>query len=206
MMLDVDGVKFDRAYHHGDLRSALIGAAEELLAERGVEHFSLRETARRAGVSPAAPKHHFPDVRMLLTAVAVRAFNDLTDRLEAASGDALGERTARIRAQGNAYVLFAIEQRARFDLMWREGMLNSENADLITAKQRTFAALDRLVRGDATTVLAHDDPASAASVACWSIVHGFARLTLDGSFGQDVDAASQVLNVLLPSVLDHLTV
>ena len=64
---DLDSVKTpagaERAYHHGDLRAALIEAAEAVIAERGVDNFSLREAARRAGVSPAAPAHHFRDAR-----------------------------------------------------------------------------------------------------------------------------------------------
>src|SRR5687768_5541186 len=70
-----------RAYHHGDLQAALIAAAEDVLAEKGVSGFSLREAARRAGVSPAAPAHHFKDARGLLTAVAARGFQRLTETL-----------------------------------------------------------------------------------------------------------------------------
>ncbi|HOT83202.1 MAG TPA: helix-turn-helix domain-containing protein, partial [Candidatus Defluviicoccus seviourii] len=122
MTSNVDGVNMDGRYHHGDLRTALIQAAENLLAERGLEHFSLREVARRAGVSPAAPKHHFRDTRALLTAIAVRAFDDLATRLEASAQGCPGDRVLRIRAQGSAYVRFALDERARFDLMWRTAL------------------------------------------------------------------------------------
>ena len=104
---DVDSVKMTvgegaRAYHHGALREALIDAAESILEERGVEGFSLREAARRAGVSPAAPGHHFGDARGLLTAVATRAFRDFGDALEA--GDAGTTRMERLRGIGMGWV------------------------------------------------------------------------------------------------------
>ena len=83
-----------RAYHHGSLRSALIAAAEAVIAERGLDGFSLRETARRAGVSAAAPAHHFGDARGLLTAVAAQAFADLPGRVE------MGELAVREEARG----------------------------------------------------------------------------------------------------------
>ena len=73
----------ERPYHHGALRAALIEAAEAVIAERGVDGFSLRETARRAGVSPAAPAHHFGDARGLLTALAAEAFRRFGDALAA---------------------------------------------------------------------------------------------------------------------------
>ena len=83
-------------YHHGALREALIEATESLLAERGAEGFSLREVARRAGVSPAAPAYHFGDAAGLLTAVASSGFEALTRALQA------GDRPRRRRPDGRA--------------------------------------------------------------------------------------------------------
>src|SRR3546814_11895228 len=112
----------ERSYHHGALRPALIRAAVEVLAERGPDGFSLRETARRAGVSPAAPAHHFGDARGLLTAIATEAFRDFGDALAAADKGA--DRAARIRAQGVAYFRFAPDDPARFHLLWRKALLD----------------------------------------------------------------------------------
>lgn len=199
---DLNSVK--SAYHHGSLRSALIGAAEAVLAERGTHGFSLRETARRAGVSPAAPAHHFGDASGLLTAVAAGAFRDLGDALEEA-GPA-ERREARIRAQGIAYVRFALCNPARFDLMWRAALLNREDADYSAAAARAFLLLDRAVRGGKGDAEAPGGPETAPSIACWAMVHGFARLALDGGFGTDPGAAEVAVDALLPAVLDHLTV
>lgn len=205
MTNNLDSVKTERSYHHGDLRTALLDAADALLAERGVDGFSLRETARRAGVSPAAPKHHFRDTRALLTAIASLAFDELAERLEAASGDPAADRRARIDAQGMAYVRFAMEQRARFDLMWRVALLDTADASYCRAGDRAFAALDRLVRGENAISLDHGDPRLAPSIACWSLVHGFARLAIDGAFGLERRALDQALDQLLPAVLAGIT-
>ena len=192
-----------RAYHHGALREALIDAAEAIIAERGVEGFSLREAARRAGVSPAAPGHHFGDARGLLTAVATRAFRDFGDALEA--GDVGADRTARIRGQGMAYVRFALANRARYELMWRKALLDREDPDYCAAGDRAFDLLDHAARG----VGAGEGPdltVLAPSIAAWSIVHGFVGLALSGAFGtgpEELDAATEQL---LPRVLDHLVV
>jgi AcrR family transcriptional regulator len=201
---DLNSVKSERAYHHGALRPALIAAAEAVLAERGADAFSLRETARRAGVSAAAPAHHFGDASGLLTAVAAGAFRDLGDSLEGASSAA--DRAGRIRAQGMAYVRFALANRARFDLMWRVALLKRDDPDYSAAAQRAFLLLQNAVQGSEAAAGAPGDPDTAASIACWSLVHGFARLAIDGEFGigpGDADAAAETL---LPAVLDHLAV
>src|SRR5262245_25989316 len=101
-------------YHHGDLRAALIVAATELLREHGLEAFTLRECARRAGVSHAAPAHHFGDARGLLTACAAAGFEHLADAMEHGAGSAGSDAQARLRAVGAGYIGFALENRALF--------------------------------------------------------------------------------------------
>lgn len=194
----------ERGYHHGALREALLKAAEELIAERGVDHFSLREVARRAGVSPSAPAHHFRDARGLLTALATIAFQSFGDAIEAS--DRGKDRMARIRSQGRAYVRFAITERAKFDLMWRYALIDREDPNYAMASQRAFNLLDEAVRGKGTVRNGPTEPALAPSIACWAMVHGFARLALDGAFGTDETAPARAAEALLPRVLDHLSV
>lgn len=194
-----------RDYHHGALRPALLAAAVEVLEERGPDGFSLRETARRAGVSPAAPAHHFGDTPGLLTAVATASFISLSERIEAADASAGPTRAARVRAQCLAYVDYAIGNRARYDLMWRPALFNAEDPELRSAALRAFFSLDRAVRG--TKSVNEADPGSVAaaqSIACWALLHGFARLALDGMFGRDAGAAERAADSLLPAVLGHL--
>jgi AcrR family transcriptional regulator len=202
MSIDLDSVK---TYHHGDLRAALIGAAEEVIAERGLDRFSLREAARRAGVSAAAPAHHFGDARGLLTAVAAKTFRAFGDALEAADRSG-GDRIGRIRAQGAAYVRFALAERAKFDLIWRRTLIDGEDRDYQAAGTRAFLILDSAVRGTDAIPAEPGDLAHAPSIAAWSMVHGFARLALDGVFGADDGAPERAAGALLPLVLDHLVV
>ena len=190
-------------YHHGALRPALIAAAEAVIAERGLHGFSLREAARRAGVSPSAPAHHFGDARGLLTAVAAAAYRELGDALEAASE--ADTREARIRVQGFAYVAFALANPARFDLMWRQPLLDIGDPAYAEPARRAFIILDRAVRGEEACG-AELDAAMAPSIACWSLVHGFARLAMDGAFGAGPDAPVIAAEALLPAVLGHLIV
>src|ERR1700742_4950380 len=88
-----------RAYHHGDLKDQLVAAAEAIILERGVEGFTLREAARRAGVSPAAPAHHFKDAKGLLAEVALRGFKDFGDALDAADKRGGADPQARLIEQ-----------------------------------------------------------------------------------------------------------
>src|SRR5271165_4982256 len=90
-------------YHHGALQDALIAATEAILAERGVEGFTLREAARRAGVSPAAPAHHFGDAKGLLSEVALLGFKEFGDALRRADEGAGSDPDRRLYAQGLAY-------------------------------------------------------------------------------------------------------
>jgi AcrR family transcriptional regulator len=203
---DLNSVKTaapERSYHHGDLRQALLAAAEAVIAERGVDGFSLRETARRAGVSPAAPAHHFGDARGLLTALATEAFRQFGAALAAA--DVGRDRKARIHSQGRAYVRFALQEAAKFDLMWRYGVIDRENPDLAEASRRAFQVLDEAVRPGVVRSPPRD-PSVAASIAAWSLVHGFARLALDGVFGTAPEEAEEAAEELLPLVLRHLDV
>ncbi len=192
-------------YHHGDLRAALIDGADALLAERGAEGFSLRELARRVGVSPAAPAHHFGDSEGLLVAVATAAFEGLAAALEA--GNARGGRdpVARLREQGVGYVGFALSHPGRFALMFRGGL--RADAALEDAGRRAFMVLERGVRD-----LLHL-PADAALapaqwqvlLAIWSVVHGFAHLALAGQFKRALPGTGPqaLLAQVLPGLLQQ---
>lgn len=192
-----------RGYHHGALRAALVEAAETVIAERGVDGFSLREAARRAGVSPAAPAHHFGDVRGLLTEIAALAFEGLATALEAADASVEdADRQARMLAQGGAYVRFALANRARFDLMWRSALLDPAHARYAAAAARAYAVLERGALGAVAPRPAGIE--QAAPIAAWSIVHGFARLLIDDAM-PTIDPEAADVDRLLPAVLAHLS-
>jgi AcrR family transcriptional regulator len=167
-------------YHHGDLRAALMAASEAILLERGVEGFTLREAARRAGVSPAAPAHHFGDARGLLTALAVQGFETLGAYLRAGEAQGGSDPARRLKEQGLAYVRFALDHPARFDLMFRRARLNAQDPALVETSQAAFSVLQEGVA--AIPGAGSPERASIRALAAWSTVHGFARLALDGEF------------------------
>ncbi len=170
------------AYHHGDLRQALLDATQSVLDEKGLEGFTLRECARRAGVSHAAPAHHFGDAMGLLTAFATLGFERMGSLMQDYRDVAGREPAAQLRAVGLAYVDFAIRYRAHFQLMFRRDRLDAGNALLRAAGERaashlsdTLAAVIK-ARG---IVLAQGDMDDRLLLA-WSAVHGFATLLLEG--------------------------
>ena len=174
------------AYHHGDLRRALIAAAEVVLAERGVEGFTLRECARRAGVSHAAPAHHFGDVTGLLTALAALGFETLTAAMREAR-EGIEEPRERLRAIGRGYVAFAREYPERFRLAFSWHRLNHGDPALHAAGEAAFAELEmaiRLVAGASEEKL--EGNLLAELVHAWSLVHGFSHLILAGQLDHTV--------------------
>jgi AcrR family transcriptional regulator len=198
-------------YHHGDLREKLIAATEALILERGVDGFSLREVARRAGVSPAAPAHHFGDTKGLLAEVALLGFKDFGDALQA--GDLRGGDNPRKRLdeQGIAYVTFALKNPARFTLMFRRDKYEMTNPELQIVATRAFNILENAVRAaeglSPTDAMTPD--ASGLLLATWSIVHGFAHLALGGELefaAQTRGGKDLILSSFLPLTLKHLPI
>jgi AcrR family transcriptional regulator len=188
-------------YHHGDLRAALIRAADDILAEQGLEGFSLREAARRAGVSPAAPTHHFGSAAGLLSEVATLGFQELARHLQADEGPP----AQRLRTQGVGYVRFALTHPGRFLLMFRKDLVSAEHAGLQQAGERALAQLEDTIRAMCAVPPGQplDPRARAVLLAAWSMVHGFAHLALDGKLAHMHPGASQedLLAHVLPQML-----
>lgn len=166
-------------YHHGDLRAAILSEAARLVAEHGADRVSLRELARVAGVSHAAPAHHFTDRRGLFTALATEGFQLLCAALTAAR--------PQFTDAALAYVRFAIAHPGHYEVMFDKSLLDTSAPDLIAAEA---AAAAELSRGVATLRDPHarDDPAGA-ELAAWSLVHGFSTLWLNGAVPASVNAA-----------------
>ena len=192
-------------YHHGDLKTALIQAADQILAEHGLEGFSLREAARRAGVSPAAPAHHFGSAAGLLSEVAILGFEELAKCLDV--DPAAGTPTQRMRLQGVGYVRFALTYPGRFHLMFRHDLLSHDHAALKEAGDRTLMQLEQTIRAmrSLPPQQALDAAAHAELLAAWSMVHGFAHLALDGKLAQlHADASPDgLLTDVLPKLLEN---
>ncbi|WP_419805356.1 TetR/AcrR family transcriptional regulator [Terriglobus sp.] len=166
-------------YHHGDLRAALIQAADEIISESGIEEFSLRAAAKRAGVSPAAPAHHFGSARGLLTEVAILAFDRLNEHLEAA-GQA-DDAAEDMRAVALAFVRFAMEYPGHYRLMLRKDLVDRTDPRYKVSADRQATRVTRATaayRGkEMLTVERFEDAADL--LASLSMLHGLAHLVLD---------------------------
>jgi AcrR family transcriptional regulator len=174
------------AYHHGDLKHALVEAAARLLERHGPERLSLRQVALAARVSPAAPYHHFADKSALLAEVAVQGFRGLDAAMARAAGRAHGARK-KLAALGLGYLAFALARRAQFRLMFGPELGDkSAHAGLAPIAMKSFLRLVEGVRAAAPG----RDPIPGA-VLGWSAMHGLATLWLDGS-------AQQVLRRKVP--------
>jgi AcrR family transcriptional regulator len=174
-----------RAYHHGALREALIEAAAQLAAERGLAALSLREAARRAGVSQAAPYHYFADKSALLAAVAEEGFRAFDASQAAAYADAPDDPVQRLQALGAAYVRFALDRPHYFRVMFRPHLV--EHAKYPGLHEVSRRAFERLVQSTRAARLAHghDDPDPlAAATLMWSVPHGLAMLYLEGPISE----------------------
>jgi AcrR family transcriptional regulator len=170
----------DRPYHHGDLRAVLLANAERALAERGQAALSLREIAREAGVSHAAPGRHFRDKQALLDALALSGFERLTERLEAAE-PAAGDARLRVLALARAYVGFAGEHAALLDLMYARKHDPDVSEQLYAAVGRLLERVMRpILDAQAAGEIAGGTP-EAVTMTVSAAMHGLVALTATSS-------------------------
>lgn len=198
------------SYHHGNLRETLLDAARRLVEADGAGEVSLRAIAREAGVSPAAPYHHFESRRALLAAVAASGFHTLRDAMADAATEAPATDgpLGRLQAAGIAYVTFAVDHPELFRLMFSGVVANrSDFPELQGASEATRAVLGSLLAPEAggETGAAIPSPALAA----WSTVHGLAFLLVEGVAGEEArtktpeEIAREVTRVLGRGLKDY---
>jgi AcrR family transcriptional regulator len=184
----------ERPYHHGDLRRALLSAAERVLRERGAQELSLRELAREVGVSHGAPRRHFPDRQALLDALAESGFARLGAELRAAFDGAGEDFEDRLTAVGSAYVRFATEDAALLELMFA-GKQHEQAGALHDAAERAFSVmLELIAEGQQHGDLESGDP-ERVGLVLFATVQGIAALVTGG-----LVAAEQVDGLLADAI------
>ena len=175
-----------RPYHHGDLRPALLRAAVEAIGQTGPAAMSMREVARRAGVSHAAAAYHFGDKAGLLTAIAAQGYRMLTGKLRDARDADRG-----FLEVGVAYVRFAVTHRAHFEVMYRPELYRPDDPEVCQARAAAAVFLYGTDRPDAAQL--------AAGAAAWSLVHGLATLWLNGNLPAQLgDDPEQITRLVAP--------
>lgn len=173
-------MKPKRPYHHGDLRAALMTAALSLIDQHGVKGLALSDAADLAGVSVAAPYRHFKDKEALLAEIAAEGFTLFRDALAHASQSHPEDPVKRLVEMGVAYVDFALRHRSHFKVMWEGGVDKANYPQM----QQTASHAYRLLEEAANSLhpRAHPSRQQALVRAAWSLVHGYAMLTLEGEF------------------------
>ena len=175
----------ERAYHHGNLREALIQAARELIKEKGPAGFTFADAARSAGVSAAAPYRHFRDREALLADVAREGFQRFEAMLSTGWAGGKPDALTAFNNVGRAYLAFARAEPAYYAAMFESGLPPDLNPELRAAGDRAFAVL----RGAAETLAGslpvdRRPPAMMMSLHVWSMAHGIASLFGRGDSGR----------------------
>jgi len=166
-----------RSYHHGDLRRALLDAALVLIARDGVSSLTLRGVARRAGVSHAAPAHHFGDLLGLLHALADESYEALRAHMLAAIEGAPDAQNA-LRRSGVAYVAFAAANPARFRAMFHPA-IGDDAGKPSAAKAAAYDVLLAGIRAVYGSRALGEREAAELALSAWAPVHGLASLAID---------------------------
>ena len=165
------------SYHHGNLKKALVKAACETLDEFGYEGFTLRKCAKKAGVSPAAPSHHFSSASDLMAVVASESLTQLTRRIKESYSKCTGVGTSKTRLIGDTYLSFAKEYPARYQAIFG-AKINSKNEEFTDSLKRFFDESAQLLQ----EIYPEDSKKAieAAVLRMWSLLHGFSTLSQDG--------------------------
>ncbi|MEX4010141.1 TetR/AcrR family transcriptional regulator [Neoaquamicrobium sediminum] len=194
-----------QGYHHGDLRRALLEAAEVELAEKGPEGFTLRGCAKRAGVSHAAPAHHFGDVAGLLSALAAEGFERFLKTTSARMNAAdPGDARARLVAMGLGYIEFARANPALFSLMFSSRKADFQEDRLQRAATASFEQLVAGVGAVAGVAPLTTREGRRQLAATWAIVHGLAHLLLSQRMKFLQDQSSEELEEDLAAIVSRV--
>jgi AcrR family transcriptional regulator len=173
-----------KPYHHGDLRRALIDAGFQLVEERGVEQLSMREAARRAGVSPGAPFRHFESREALISAVATEAQRRFRAEIDAALRETPpGDPLARFRAFGIAYLRWAMRNPAHFEIISSGRLFDyDKSVDLVRDNAELIGMIERTLEEAFAQGQLRPAELDHVLIAARALVYGFARMNIDGHF------------------------
>jgi AcrR family transcriptional regulator len=187
-----------RPYHHGNLRQALLRAAEAALEARGVQQLSLRELSRELGVSHASPQRHFPTKQDLINALAVVGFERLSAAVTRAASARSHDFKARLTKASWAYIDFALKHPALFALMYEVKRQPSVPPELLAAMQVAFSHGPKLLReAQAAGQVVAGDP-ERLSLTFGAVIHGLIAMSSEGKIKGDS------LKNFLPETIGHL--
>lgn len=173
-----------------NLRRTILDASLDLIAAEGLEGFSMREVARRAGVSHQAPYHHFPDREAIMAAIVAEGFQRLRDdSIAAIEGES--DPYVRMQAMGRAYIRFALHNPAHFKLMFRSEHVREDRHD--DARAGAQSAYDVLLQLAGHVAAKSGQRTELVVLTAWSMVHGLATLMLEGKLDKVLDDSAERL-------------
>lgn len=190
-------------YHHGDLRNALIQAATTVLLEKGAAGLSLREVAKVAGVSHAAPYRHFPDKAALLRVLAQEGFERLTAAINLAAENSPHNSEQRLIEAGVAYVRIAVQQPEITRLMFGGTVESQQDPAYLAASAASYGALLGIIREGIAQGTFRQRPPQELVMVAWASMHGLAMLAVASLLEVDLDDES-ALDTLIRSVASNV--
>ncbi len=195
----ISPVKKTDAYHHGNLRAALIDSALAVIIEKGAEAVTIREVAARTGVSHAAPYRHFPDKNALMAAVAKEGFDLMVARMRRRMAAFPDDPLQRLKFCGIGYIEFALDHPAHYRVMFGPGQdpLRASEALKLSSAASFQTLFDAITACQAKGVVHGGDP-MAMALSCWAMVHGFSMLVIDGL------VQTRAFHSALPAMMDGL--
>ncbi len=195
-----------RSYHHGALRETLLASAREIVEREGVDAFTLREGARRAGVSHGAPAHHFGDKTGLLTELAIESLEARMALVDAYCAAAPGDPVSQLKACGMANIEYLIAHPRLDELCWRGSHVDRDNERLRAVMQRMSGMLIDRMSAVTGRALNPDKESNPSTLLAMAVVHGFAQLVNEGMILQGVPDEERAAraHALADEMLDYM--
>jgi len=186
------------SYHHGDLKNALIKAGTEILASEGLGGLTLRQVAKQAGVSHAAPYAHFKDKQALIAAISTEGFKQLHSQIESVKKTYGAEPGTLLIETAWAYVQFALNEPDRFKLMFSSALeKEKEYPDFVEISQNNFWQLVDIVKLCQQANVLNEGDSDLIALSVWGTVHGFVSLLIEGQISHTVLEKGSLKEILI---------
>jgi len=184
-------------YHHGDVKNALISAGIDIITEKGIQNLSIRNAAKKIGVSHTAPYRHFKNKEEFLVVIAIKGFDILDQDMEKALSNTGSPDASALAKTGRAYIQFAVSNSNYYKIMFGDTIRNKTNYPrFFDAYDRSFRKLIRVIESNGTTQQTDKTDLEITAIAVWSMLHGYCSLVMDNEKDTDVGSDVQINHLL----------